>query len=322
MPANNHHRLSERKVLVLLGPTASGKTAISLLLARSMNAEILSADSRQVYRCLDIGTAKPTAAERDLVPHHFVDVIDPEYPFNAGEFGKQGREVIDEIFARGNVPIVVGGSGLYLRGLIDGFFEGPGADQSLREELYKRLHDIGGEGLLEDLRVLDPAAASRMLPTNTRRIIRALEIVTLTGRPISELQKEKITISFDPVFAGLQWDRKELYHRIDERVDRMIDEGLVNEVFALKRKGYTPRYNALQTTGYVEVFDFIDGKISFEEMVRLMKRNTRRYAKRQMTWFRQDTRIRWFKVESEAQFPLTARAIISFFQDTKKRRSL
>ncbi len=317
MISGRHQRLSGRKVLVLVGPTASGKTAVALLMAGRLNAEILSADSRQIYRSLDIGTAKPTRSERESVPHHFVDLIDPEYPFNAGEFGKQGRKVIDEIFGRKRVPLVVGGSGLYLRGLIDGFFEGPGADQSLREELYGRLHEIGAEGLLEDLRLVDPAAASRMLPTNTRRIIRALEIVTLTGKPISELQKEKITINFYPVFAGLEWDRKKLYRRIDERVDRMIDDGLVDEVFTLKRKGYTPKYNALQTTGYAEVFEFIDGKISFEEMVSLIKRNTRRYAKRQMTWFRPDGRIRWFKLENETQFPGTAEEIITYFHASK-----
>jgi tRNA dimethylallyltransferase len=317
LPAEHDSMSLKRKTLVLVGPTGSGKTAISLLIASRLNAEIISADSRQIYRYLDIGTAKPTLSERASSPHHFVDVLEPDQPFNSGEFGKQGREVIAEIFSRGRIPMIVGGSGLYLRSLIDGFFNGPGADRTLRQELYNRLHAVGPERLLEELRTVDPHAASRMLPGNTRRIVRALEIIALTGKPISEMQKDKIVINFHPVFAGLEWNRKDLYHRIDERVDRMIENGLVDEVRMLKRKGYSTEMNALQTTGYVEIFSFLEGKITFEEMVQLIKRNSRRYAKRQITWFRPDRRIKWFSMEDGRDMNMVAESILSYFLGAK-----
>ncbi len=308
------HSNEARKVLVLLGPTASGKTHLSTLIAPILDAEIISADSRQIYKYLDIGTAKPTASERSVALHHFVDALDPKQDFNAGEFGKQGRKVIDDIFSRGKTPMVVGGSGLYLRGLIDGFFDGPGADPEIREDLYGKLREGGPERLLEELRRVDPEGASGMLPSNTRRIIRALEIHRITGKPISELQKEKIILSFAPVMVGLIWERKALYRRIEERVDRMIAEGLIEEVRLLKARGYSHQLNSLQTTGYVEVFAFLEGKISRQEMIGLIKRNTRRYAKRQLTWFRADLRIRWFTVHSEAQFGTIANEMINHYR--------
>lgn len=303
----------KRAVLVLVGPTASGKTPVSLLLARQLNAEIISADSRQVYRHMDIGTAKPSPEELGLIPHHFVDELLPDQEFNAGEFGKRGRAVIDDIFSRKKVPLVVGGSGLYVQSLVDGFFEGPPADRTLRKTLVERLNAEGAGALLIDLKQVDPVAASGMLPSNERRIIRALEVYRLTGIPISKLQESRIEIRFTSCFVGLQWERKALYERINERVDRMVGQGLLDEVRRLKHLGYSSRLNSLQTVGYKEAFENIEGKITHERMVELIKQNTRRFAKRQLTWFRRDDRIRWFEVKGEKDFPEVADRICGFF---------
>jgi tRNA dimethylallyltransferase len=301
---------SGRTVLVLVGPTASGKTPVALEICRRADAEIISADSRQMYIHMDIGTAKPTREERARVPHHFIDDRLPDAPLNASEFGSRGRQIIDEILTRGKLPLVVGGSGLYIQGLVDGFFEGPEPDEELRSRLYARLEGEGGEALLEELRAVDPAAAATMLPSNKKRIVRALEVFQLTGQRISALQQSRIAISFSPVFVGLRWERAALYDRINRRVDRMLEEGLVDEGRTLLALGYDPRLNALQTVGYREVFAHLSGAMSYDRMVFLIKRNSRRYAKRQMTWFRSDERITWFDVTAEDEFPSAAAAII------------
>ena len=301
------------KVLVLLGPTASGKTQLSLSIATALDGEIISADSRQVYKFLDIGTAKPTVDERKRVKHYFIDELLPDQEFNAGEFGKKGRLIIDDIIKRNKIPIVVGGSGLYIKALVDGLFEGPTSDKTIRHHLFHRLKIEGSEKLLEELRSVDPTAAEKMLPSNTRRIIRALEVYQLTGTPISELQKSRIPINFSAVFVGLNWERKQLYERINKRVDCMLKEGLIEEVKDLISKGYSQELNSLQTVGYKEVFDFIQGKIDYQQMVTLIKRNTRRFAKRQLTWFRHDARITWFDVSNESEFEKVGGKICDYF---------
>jgi tRNA dimethylallyltransferase len=281
-------------VVVLLGPTGSGKTAVSLPLARLLNAEIISADSRQVYRSLDIGTAKPSPNQRAVCPHHFIDIVDPTQEFNAGEYGVQGREVIHEIFGSGKCPLVVGGSGLYIRSLIDGFFDGPAADPEYRDTLEERLREEGIAPLVEMLRTVDPDSAARIDPTKPRRVIRALEVHHMTGVPLSELHRRKRPeITFSVRMFGLRWDRAELYRRIEDRVDGMIAEGLLEEVDSLLVRGYDPHLNSLNTVGYAEAFAHRRGELTFDEMVRLIKQSTRRYAKRQMTWFRRDARIEW-----------------------------
>ena len=288
---------SQRIVIVLVGPTASGKTSVSLPLARTLNAEIISADSRQVYKYLDIGTAKPTPAERSAVPHHFIDELPPDKEFNAGEFGDRGRWVINEIFARGRQPLVVGGSGLYIQSLIDGFFEGPGADWEYRKILEERMQKGNFGEVVAELRKVDPESANRIDLTKPRRIVRALEVFHTTGKPLSLLQKEgRIAINFTPIFFGLEWERVELYHRVDTRCEEMLRNGLLNEIARLEQSGYGPSLIALRTVGYAEGFAYRRGEISYEEMVRLFKQNSRRYAKRQMTWFRRDQRIIWIKV--------------------------
>jgi len=284
-------------VIVLVGATASGKTAVSLPLAERIGAEILSADSRQIYRYMNIGTAKPTANERAHVPHHFIDILDPDQDYSAGEFGIRGREEIERILLRGRVPLVVGGSGLYVRSLIDGFFDGPPADPEVRSAIERRLVAGGVDALLEELRRVDPVFAARVDPTKPRRVIRALEVFHVTGVPISKLHQDlRVEIPFAPRIFGLGWPKPELHRRIRMRCMRMLEEGLLDEVEDLVRRGYGPGLNALNTVGYAEAFAYRAGEITRDEMIELFYRNTRRYAKRQMTWFRRDTRIDWMEM--------------------------
>jgi tRNA dimethylallyltransferase len=298
-------------ILVIVGPTGSGKTLLALEIARRTPAEILSADSRQVYRLLTIGTAKPSPDELKKVKHHFVDEILPDQHFSAGEFGADGRKIIDSIVVRKKLPIAVGGTGLYIRSLVDGLFSGPGRKEDMREQLEVRLESEGAEALLEELRRVDPEAAARMLPSNQRRIIRALEVYYATGKPISqhhgEQEKKKL---FNPVFVGLQWDRVKLYDRINSRVEKMLAAGFLDEVKGLVSRGYDDRYKSLQTVGYKEAFAFLRKEISYERMVELMKQNTRRFAKRQLTWFRRDGRIRWFEIGDEGEIPRIAGEVL------------
>jgi tRNA dimethylallyltransferase len=263
---------------------------------------------------MDIGTAKPSLEERRKIKHYFIDELNPDEEFNAGVFGEKGREIIEDIFSRGKVPIVVGGSGLYIKSLIDGFFEGPGADWELREILYKKANELGKEVLYEELKRVDPISAEKIHPNNLKRVIRALEVFYITGKPISQLQQMiKPEIDFKTVQVGLSWDRKRLYKRIEERVDEMIKAGLIDEVKKLRELGYDKNLNSLQTVGYKEVFDYLDGLISYDEMIRLIKRNSRRYAKRQLTWFRQDKRIIWLDVDEYTDFDKLAERVVQIY---------
>lgn len=309
------------KILVLVGPTCSGKTGISIELALRLNGEIISADSRQVFKCLDIGTAKPSSLQQKMVKHHFVDELLPDQNFNAGEFGERGREVIDRILQRHRLPIVVGGSGLYVRSLIDGFFEGPGADAEFREVKEKQLKSSGIGPLLEELRQVDPKSAAVIDPTKPRRVIRALEVYQLTGRPLSSLHHEKkVRIDFHPVFFGLEWRREALYKRIEMRCEEMVTAGLLFEVEQLEQMGYDDSLNALNTVGYAEAFAYRRGTISYDEFVRLFKQNSRRYAKRQMTWFRRDARIEWISMSEQATTAIVAADIALRFSERSVAR--
>jgi tRNA dimethylallyltransferase len=291
-------------ILVIVGPTASGKTSLALDIARRIPSEIISADSRQVYKFLTIGTAKPAPEELKQVKHHFIDEISPDRHFSGGEFGIEGRIRIQEITNNRKLPIVAGGTGLYIRSLVDGLFSGPGKEEDIREEIEARMESEGAEILLEELRQVDPEAAARMLPSNQRRIIRALEVYYATGKPISqhhgEHQREPY---FNAVFVGLQWERKALYERINLRVDAMLAAGFLDEVRGLLALGYDDRQKSLQTVGYKEAFAYLRNETDYDRMVELMKQNTRRFAKRQLTWFRKDKRIRWFDIREANDIP-------------------
>ena len=302
------------KVLVVVGPTASGKTTTAIELAKRLNGEIISADSRQIYKHLDIGTAKPTTEQLASAKHYFVDELLPDQDFSAGEFGERGREIINCILSKNKTPIVVGGSGLYVQSLIDGFFEGPGADKEFREMLERRVATGELPHMIEELRTVDPLSAMKIDPTKPRRIIRALEVFHITGKPLSQHHQEsRIQINFRPIQFGLDWERKILYDRINRRCEEMINAGLLNEVEHLEELGYTPQQghalNALNTVGYAEAFAYRSGSVSYEEMMRLFKQNSRRYAKRQLTWFRKDKRIHWLTLHEGSVIGDTTNAI-------------
>lgn len=286
--------LSRETVVAVVGPTCSGKTRVAIELAGLVDGEIVSADSRQVYSLIDIGTAKPTLRERAVVPHHLVDIVPLDEEVSAGAFGKLAREAIADIFSRRRVPLLVGGSGLYLRAVIDGLFEAPEIDPDVRLNLRGRLKSEGAEKLLRELKRVDPDSARGLLPQNYKRILRALEVYESSGKKISQLRAERPQVpEFRTVQFGITYERKELYRRIEKRVDDMISAGLVEEVKELLRKGFNPKLNSLQTVGYKETIMYVQGKITFQDMVALVKTNTRRYAKRQLTWFRKDTRVNW-----------------------------
>lgn len=282
-------------LVVICGPTASGKTALALRLAEHFAVEIISADSRQVYRRMDIGTAKATAEERALVRHHLVDVVDPDEDFSAADFLQLGRKALAEIAGRGHLPLVVGGTGLYIEALLRGLVDAPGADPDLRRELLQWEEKHGPGSLHKRLQAVDPVLAEQLAPRNLVRIVRALEVFYQSGQPLSELQARHAAVPspFRVITIGLAPQRELLYERIDRRVEAMMAAGLLAETEALLASGYSPRLKALQTIGYRECIDHLAGDTSLQEAVGLIQRNSRRYAKRQMTWFKRDNEIIW-----------------------------
>ena len=285
-------------LIIIGGPTAIGKTALALTLAEELGGEIVAADSLQVYRYLDIGTAKPSLEDRQGVPHHLIDVVDPDESFTAKDYEQLALEIIGDISSRGRVPIVVGGTGLYIRALLYGIFPGPGEDPALRSALYREAQELGSEGLHRRLQEVDPEAASKIHPHDLFRIVRALEVYLLTGRPISEHQKNYRRPQLQPlVYMGLKRKREVLYRLIEERVDRMIEKGLLQEVEGLLRMGYTKALKPMQSLGYRHLIEHLEGIYSLDQAVALFKRDSRRYAKRQMTWFMKEEGIEWAEVE-------------------------
>ena len=289
----------ESIVLVIVGPTCSGKTSLSINLANKLNSEIISADSRQVFKNLNIGTAKPSLDEIKNIKHHFVDFLNPDENFNASIFEKDSISVISQLLAKKVIPIVVGGSGLYIKALVDGIFDSVDTDEDYRSELAEQRKLYGNEYLLKLLNDVDPKTAATLLPQNWKRIYRALEVFHITGEPIWKHQKlHERDINFKFLQYGLNWNRDILYSNIETRVDEMIADGLVDEVKLLLNLGFSKELNALNTVGYKEIIEFIENKISLDRAIELIKRNTRRYAKRQLTWFRRDERIKWFDINN------------------------
>jgi len=287
------------RLVVIVGPTAAGKSALALRLAERVGGEIVSADSQQVYLGMDIGTGKGSAAERARVPHHLVDVVRPDEEMTAARFVDLADAAIAGAAARGRPVIVAGGTGLYVRALLLGIFAGPGADPELRRRLVAEAAAGGGApALWQRLAAADPDAASRIEPADLKRIIRALEVLELTGVPMSEHQRRHDHRSVAPRYParliGLApAERAVLYRRIDERVDAMLAAGLVDEVRGLRGAGYGPALRSQQAIGYAELHAMLDGALPHDEAVRLIKRNSRRYARRQLSWYRRDTSVEW-----------------------------
>ncbi|RMH65707.1 MAG: tRNA (adenosine(37)-N6)-dimethylallyltransferase MiaA [Calditrichaeota bacterium] len=275
-------------VIVLAGPTAVGKTAVAVETALKCDAEIISADSRQVYKKLDIGTAKPGPEEQRGVRHHCIDIREPDEPYNAGMFEKQARAITVRLREQGKNVIVAGGTGLYLRAYLQGLMPLDTDTTRQRRALEGRAREEGLATLFDELISRDPAYARRIQPTDARRIIRALEVIHATGRPFSYWHaRPHAPLPFPYIYIGLERPREELYARINQRVDNMISAGLPEEVRALKLDGYAT-CKSMQTVGYAELLDWLDGRMTLEESIEHIKRNTRRYAKRQITWFHKE----------------------------------
>jgi tRNA dimethylallyltransferase len=283
------------KIIIICGPTALGKTSIAINVAGIFNGEIIGADSMQIYRYMDIGTAKPTTDEQSRVAHHMIDIIEPDEHFDARQFAEMAYEKIIRLYARGVTPFVVGGTGLYIKALVHGLFKAGPSDLHVRERLQEQARIYGADFLHQKLRRYDPDTAERIHPNDSYRIIRALEVRELTGKTITAFQQDHgfKDHRFRVLKIGLHIDREVLYDRINHRVDAMMDSGFLNEVKGLLEMGYSENLKSMQSIGYRHLMDFIKGRCSWDETMRTLKRDTRRYAKRQLTWFKADPNIVW-----------------------------
>ncbi|MDR7076184.1 tRNA dimethylallyltransferase [Neobacillus niacini] len=286
---------SKQKLLVIIGPTAVGKTKLSIELAKRYNGEIISGDSMQIYRGMDIGTAKIKIEEMEGIPHHLIDIKEPDESFSVAEFQQLVRAKISEITSKGKLPIIVGGTGLYIQAVIyDYQFSDAPADEEFRLHLVERAKEIGNEALHNELTKVDPESASQIHPNNVRRVIRALEIFHCTGKIMSEYQNnQQPDLLYDTALIGLTMEREKLYERINTRVEMMMSEGLIEEVSHLHKQGIRD-CQSIQAIGYKEIYDYLDGKVSFNDAVENLQQNSRRYAKRQLTWFRNKMDVEWF----------------------------
>lgn len=281
-----------KRLIVVVGPTAVGKTKLGIALARHFHTDVISADSRQIFREMSIGTAKPGVEEREDVTHHFIDTLSVTDDYNAGKFERDVLSLLDQLFIKHDDVLMVGGSGMYVRAVCEGLDEMPDVPESVRVEILENYRSKGLSWLQQEVMENDPEYFAVVDQMNPARLMRALEIVRTTGLPASNYRvNRRVERPFSVVKIGLEMEREELYKRIDARVDKMIDSGLVEEV---KRLEQFKSRNALQTVGYQELFDYFDGKHDLDEAIRLIKRNSRRYAKRQMTWFKREEGIQWF----------------------------
>ena len=294
---------AKQNVLVIIGPTAVGKTKLSIEMAKRYNGEIISGDSMQIYRGMDVGTAKITKEEMEDIPHHLIDIKEPFESFSVAEFQELVRAKIAEIAKKGKLPIIVGGTGLYIQSVIyDYQFSDVSGDEAYRLQLEERVKEIGNEALHEELKGIDPGSAAQIHPNNVRRVIRALEIYHLTGKTMQEYQShQQPDLLYNTAIVGLTMDRDQLYERINLRVDMMMDEGLLPEVKALYQQGLR-ECQSIQAIGYKEIYEYLDGKVTLNEAVENLKQNSRRYAKRQLTWFRNKMKVEWFDMSNVNNF--------------------
>ncbi|WP_312890817.1 tRNA (adenosine(37)-N6)-dimethylallyltransferase MiaA [Paenibacillus endophyticus] len=291
----NQNPKRKQPLLVLIGPTAVGKTRMSLDIAKMWDAEIISGDSMQVYRGMDIGTAKIPIDEREGIPHHLIDIMEPDIPYSAADFQAGATSAIEQIAARGHLPFIVGGTGLYVESVCYQFqFADIGSDEAFRQEQERYAAENGAEMLHARLAAIDPPAAERLHPNDLRRVIRALEVFHMTGQTFSEQQAGQSKVSpYELCIIGLTMDRAELYRRIEQRVDLMMEQGLVEEVRLLLEREMPPAAVAMQGLGYKEIAEYLQGNCTLEAAVERLKRDTRRFAKRQLSWFRHMNDIHW-----------------------------
>lgn len=324
-------RLSEsavasRPLVVLVGPTAVGKSEIGLRLARALDTDVLTADSRQVYRGMDVATDKPTLEQQQGVPHRLLDLVDPDESFNAGQYRQLALQEIERLYAERRLPLIVGGTGLYVRTLIHGLCDAPPADQSYRTSLLQEAHVQGRYFLHRELTRIDPESAARLHPHDEVKIVRALEVYHLSGRCLSEVQRQHQFAEqpFSVLMIGLNRDRAHLYRRIDDRVEAMFARGVVSETEQLLAKGYGRDLAAMKGLGYQQVAGYLAGEYDRAEALRLLKRDTRHFAKRQLTWFRKEPGLRWWSLsEQDSPEEVAGRlfeTVRSFVQDVEHRR--
>lgn len=312
----------KQPLIILTGPTASGKTALSVELAKRIGGEIISADSMQVYRHMDVGSAKVTVEEMDGVPHHLIDVLDPQDAFNVVVFQEMAKKAMEEIYQNGHIPIVAGGTGFYIQALLNDidFTENDG-DTEYRQSLEKLAAEQGANVLHEKLRAVDPASADAIHANNVKRVIRALEFYEQTGKRISEHNEEERQKESPYNFAYyvLNMDRARLYSRIDMRVDKMVEDGLVEEVEKLKAMGCTRDMVSMQGLGYKEILDYLNGELSLDEAIYVLKRDTRHFAKRQLTWFKREKEVSWITQE---EFDFDRKKILVWMIEDLKNRGI
>lgn len=315
-------KASKRPLVILTGPTAVGKTALSVSLAKAIGGEIISADSMQVYRHMDIGSSKVTKEEMQGVPHHLIDVLEPTEEFNVVLFQQMARQAVKEILDRGHIPILVGGTGFYIQALLyDIDFTENDEDTALRRSLEEFARQEGAEALYERLRAVDPESCESIHANNTKRVIRAIEFYEKTGKKISLHNREqrKNSPSYRFVYFVLNDDRDTVYRRIDARVDLMMEKGLVEEVRALQAMGCHKGMVSMQGLGYKEILSCLEGEISLEEAVYLIKRDTRHFAKRQLTWFRREKEVIWIE---KNDFDHSSQKIRDYMQDFLRERTI
>jgi len=305
-------------LLVIAGPTAVGKSQLALQVAEQLGTEIISADSAQVYRYMDIGTAKPTASEQLLIKHHLIDLVDPDQPFSVADYQQAANDVIKELWSAGKLPLMVGGTGLYIRAVTTAYaFGRKGADFRTRRSYEREVLEYGLSSLYHKLQQLDPEAARKIHPNDQKRIIRALEVYHLEGKPISEqVTRTMITGSpFKPIIIGLNMDRAALYERIEKRVERMLEAGFLGEVRSLKDQGFGEADPGMQILGYRQLFKYLEDCSGWEDTVAAIKKETRNLAKRQLTWFRREKEITWLDLKENAATEGIAENICKIVKD-------
>ncbi|WMJ76186.1 MULTISPECIES: tRNA (adenosine(37)-N6)-dimethylallyltransferase MiaA [unclassified Sedimentibacter] len=298
----------DNKIIVIVGPTAVGKTYVSIELAKRLDAEIVSADSMQIYKGMDIGTAKINVSEMQGIKHHMIDIVTPDVNYSVSDFKTDSEKIIDEMHLNSKMPIIVGGSGLYVNSLIYDLDFGNAKSNKKLRDYYNYYHmEHGQEALYEKLQKIDPEAAAKIHKNNVKRVIRALEVYDLTGTKFSELNTDirKPSSKYECILVGLSMDRKILYDRINHRVDKMIAQGLIDEVIDLLSKGYHKNLVSMRGIGYKEIIDYLDGNSNLDEALNILKRNTRRFAKRQYTWFLRDSNVKWFDIADADEIDMT-----------------